>query len=239
MSADSLLDIFFPPTCVACDEVLPRPGYFCVNCAPSVTRTPSQHCERCAEPGDFDDRLCPRCTAQKPTFDRAYAPFEHEGAVATAIHRFKYSGHSELSRALGNLLASSAFAALAKSPGSICPLPLHEGRYRERGYDQATLLAVELAKVLKRPFTDRYLTRERATVRQVGLTEAERDKNVRGAFAASAKVNGHSVVLIDDVLTTGSTAREAARVLKAAGAVQVSILTVARARRESFTASSG
>ena len=237
MSSSGLFDVFFPPTCVACDEVLPRPGYFCVNCAPMVTQTPREHCRRCAEPGRFDGDDCPRCTAQPPTFDRAYAPFEHEGAVATAIHRFKYGGHAELARALGNLLASSAFAALAKSPGAICPLPLHEVRYRERGYDQATLLAVELSKVLKRPLTDRYLTRERATARQVGLSDSDRDKNVRGAFKASSKVRGHSVVLIDDVLTTGSTAREAARVLKAAGAVQVSVLTLARARRESLGAS--
>ena len=116
-------------------------------------------------------------------------------------------------------------------------MPLHEVRYRERGYDQATLLAVELSKVLKRPLTDRYLTRERATARQVGLSDSDRDKNVRGAFKASSKVRGHSVVLIDDVLTTGSTAREAARVLRAAGAVQVSVLTLARARRESLGAS--
>jgi predicted amidophosphoribosyltransferase len=113
---------------------------------------------------------------------------------------------------------------------------LHEGRYRERGYDQATLLAAEVAKALRRPLGDSFLTRVRATIRQVGLSEGDRDTNVHGAFAASERVTGRSLVLVDDVLTTGATAREGARVLKAAGAVQVFVLTLARARRESLRA---
>lgn len=236
MSTDGLLVLFFPPTCVACDEVLPSPGYFCEGCSASVSELPTSRCARCAEPGAFEGQRCPRCTAQQPSFDGAFAPFEHEGALATAIHRFKYGGHAELSRALGQLMAQRSASALTSMPGDICPLPLHDGRYLERGYDQATLLAVEVAKILRRPLGDSFLTRVRATQRQVGLSESDRDTNVHGAFMATASVTGRSVVLVDDVLTTGSTAREAARVLKAAGATKVFVLTLARARRESLHA---
>jgi ComF family protein len=227
----SLLDVFFPPVCLACAQVLPGPAYFCEACAPLVTETASVHCARCSEPGRFEAELCPRCTHSPLTFDRAYAAFEHEGAVAKAIHRFKYEGHAELSKPLGALMASGAAAQLQ---GTVCALPLHASRYRERGYDQATLLAVEVAKVLGRAFSDAFLLRERATVHQVGLSEVEREANVRGAFVAAPSARGQSVLLIDDVLTTGATAREAARVLKAQGAVQVNVLTIARARRESL-----
>jgi ComF family protein len=236
MGTDGLLEVFFPPACVACDQVLPRAGAFCATCEPTVSELPAARCSQCAEPGAFDGQSCPRCTTQRPSFDGAFAPFEHEGAVATAIHRFKYGGHAELSRALGQLLVTRSASALKSMPGEICPLPLHEGRYRERGYDQATLLAAEVAKALRRPLGDSFLTRVRATIRQVGLSEGDRDTNVHGAFAASERVTGRSLVLVDDVLTTGATAREGARVLKAAGAVQVFVLTLARARRESLRA---
>jgi len=231
VSLDGLLDVFFPPRCVACAEVLPTPGFFCADCAPLLLETPSVHCERCGEPGQFEGARCPRCTQSVPSFDRAYAPFEHEGSLAKAIHRFKYEGRSELSKPLAQLMASGEAAQL---PGTVCPMPLHASRYRERGYDQATLLAVEVAKVLGRPYDDSLLTRERATVHQVGLSELERDANVRGAFAASSAARGQRLVLIDDVLTTGATAREAARVLKEAGAAKVCVLTLARARRASL-----
>lgn len=116
--------------------------------------------------------------------------------------------------------------------GPLVPLPLHTGRFRERGYDQATLLAVELGAVLKRPVRDGWLERTRATERQVGLHEDARDANVRGAFTASPDVRGQELVLVDDVYTTGSTASEATRTLLAAGAARVFVLTLARARRE-------
>ncbi len=234
MSVDGLLDLFFPPTCVACDEVLPAAGFFCEPCELSVTVTPAVQCRHCGEPGQFAESRCPRCTQERPSFEKALAPFEHEGAVASAIHRYKYGSRAELSKPLASLLARTLGASVDSLPGTLCPLPLHDGRYKERGYDQATLLALGVSKVLGRPFNDAWLTRERATTRQVGLSEQEREANVRGAFKASPTVLGQAVVLIDDVLTTGATAREAARALLDAGARQVCVLTLARARRESL-----
>jgi ComF family protein len=229
---DGLLELLYPPACVACDEVLSGAGFFCEACAAETLETPSPHCRCCSEPGRFPSGRCPRCAARPPPFSGAYAPFEHEGAVARAIHRFKYEQRPDLARPLASLLASHATDFLLGARGVLVPAPLHVRRYRERGYDQATLLAVELSAVLRRPVHDDWLTRTRETARQVGLSEDARDANVRGAFEAARAVQGHEVVLVDDVYTTGSTASEATRQLLEAGASRVAVLTLARQRRE-------
>ncbi|MBE2251433.1 MAG: ComF family protein [Myxococcus sp.] len=229
---EGLLELVYPPACVACDEVLPGAGFFCEACEALVLETPSPRCRSCSEPGAFPSARCPRCEHRPPPFTLAFAPLEHDGAVAKAIHRFKYEQRPDLARPLAALLATSARAFFRDVTAPLVPLPLHAGRFRERGYDQATLLAVELGQLLERPVRDAWLDRVRATARQVGLSEDARDENVRGAFVASPEVKGSAVVLIDDVYTTGSTAAEATRALRAAGATEVFVLTLARARRE-------
>ena len=226
-----LLDALFPPGCVACDALLGAPGFFCGACAPQVDETPGACCGRCGEPGRFEGGTCPRCRARPPPFARAWAPFAFEGAVARAVHRFKYEDHPELSRPLAALLGRAAERYLAEAPGALVPVPLHGERYRARRYDQATLLAHDLGRQLGRPLLDDVLTRTRSTTRQVDLTEAQREANVHGAFRAERRLDGQPVVLVDDVVTTGATAREAARVLLEAGAGAVHVLAFARAGR--------
>jgi ComF family protein len=225
------LDAFFPPACVACDAVLPAPGFFCEGCALLVTESTSAACPRCSEPGNFTAGACPRCLRRPPAFGRAWAAFAYEGAVTRAMQRFKYEDHPELARPLGELLARRAAEFLASAPGALVPLPLHDARYRERKYDQTTLLAVTVAKAAGRALRDEVLTRVKATTRQVDLSEAQREANVAGAFELSGRVEGAELVLLDDVLTTGATAREATRVLLAAGAKRVDVLVFARAVR--------
>ena len=227
----ALVDVALPPSCVVCDEVLPAPGAFCDGCAHEVLELPPVHCRTCAEPGRFDEGQCARCRAGVP-WDLAWAPFEHEGSVARAIHRFKYEDRADLSRPLGMLLAASSRARWAELHGVVVPLPLHEARFRERRFDQAALLAKELCAHTKWPLALDLLSRVKNTSRQVGLSEAAREANVRGAFVAAAAVAGQDVLLLDDVLTSGATAREAARVLREAGAARVRVLTLARARSD-------
>lgn len=228
---DAVVDVLLPPSCASCDVVLPGPVGFCEDCAHEVLELPSVHCRRCAEPGAFPDSLCASCTLGVP-WERAFAPFEHEGSLARAIHRFKYEDRSDLSRPLGLLLAAAAQASLATMPGVLVPLPLHEARFRERKFDQAGLLTSVLAQRLGREVQADWLSRTRDTRRQVGLSEGEREANVSGAFTAAPAVRGREVVLVDDVLTSGATAREATRALVQAGATRVFVLTLARARSE-------
>lgn len=225
---EAVVDVLLPPSCPACDEVLPGAVGFCGDCALEVLELPRVHCGRCAEPGAFEGHLCSRCRGGVP-WERAFAPFEHEGALARAIHRFKYEDRSDLCRPLGLLLSKAAQRELASMPGYLVPLPLHQARFRERKFDQAALLAAVLGQQLGREVKADWLRRTRDTRQQVGLSEAQRVANVAGAFEASGAVQGQEVLLIDDVLTSGATAKEAARALQAAGAARIYVLTLARA----------
>lgn len=225
---EGLLDVVFPPACAACGAVIEQRQAFCERCSVEVSPLPEPGCGRCAEPGDFPGRLCPRCSHSPPPFERAWAPFSHEGAVAHAIHLFKYEDRPELAVPLARLLAEAA-APFASWADAVCAIPLHRSRYRERKYDQAHLLASELARAAGLPCLSGALQRIRATRRQVGLDEASRELNLAGAFQGSGSASGRRLLLVDDVFTTGATARAAARAAMDAGALRVRILTLARA----------
>lgn len=227
---DPLLDVLLPPACSVCDDVLPAPGAFCEACGHEVLELPTVHCRACAEPGRFLRSLCERCSVDPPPWDKAWAPFEHDGAIARAVHRYKYEDRADLSRPLGLLLLETARPVFDAMEGALVPLPLHAARFRQRRFDQAAQLASVLGTSSGRALRLDWLVRVRDTRRQVGLSEAQREANVRGAFRASPEVQGQSIVLVDDVLTSGATAREAARALRRAGALHVSVLTLARAR---------
>jgi ComF family protein len=220
-----LVDLFFPPSCAACGKpTQDGGGPFCETCALGLCEVEEPRCARCGEPAAA---LCSRCAQRPPPFARAFAPYVHEGPLARAIHRFKYEDHPELAAPLAEVLAG-ANGGLLNSDVVLCAIPLHEARFRERKFDQAELLARALAK-LSGVAVASALTRTRATTRQVGLEDAAREANVAGAFRADPGVSGKHLVLIDDVLTTGATARAAASALLEAGATRVDVLTVARA----------
>lgn len=222
-----LLDILFPPSCIACEAVLDA-GPLCGECELGLEPLPAPRCARCAEPGDFGAADCPRCQERPPPFTRAFAPFAHQGSIARAIHLFKYEDRPELAAPLAALAVRHSAAFLAGAPHRICALPLHARRFRERRYDQAELLVAELCKLTGRaPLAA--LERWRETRRQVGLHESEREENVRGAFRARRPLALEPVLLVDDVLTTGATARAAAAALREAGASEVQVLALARA----------
>jgi ComF family protein len=226
---EAFLDLLYPPACIACAKVLPVRSPFCETCDLAVERLPTARCRTCAEPGAFARHTCPRCLGAPPPFARAWAAFAHEGPVARAIHRFKYEDHPELAPALAELLASECRQFLARAPRVLVPLPLHPRRYRERGYDQAWLLAQALARATGREASPNVLVRTRETRRQVGLPESERALNVAQAFQATCPVSGQAFLLVDDVLTTGATVRAAAEALGEAGASHIEVLTLARA----------
>lgn len=224
-----VLDVVYPPLCLSCDAPLSGAQWFCATCELSAQQLPAEGCAVCSEPGTHVSGWCERCRGRVRVFERAYAPFVHDGAVAKAIHRFKYEDKPELSRPLAAMLLANARAFIAESKGLLVPVPLHQKRYRERKYDHAMLLAVELGKLAGRRVPDAALVRVVDTPRQVGLSDEERVKNVLGAFTAGAEVKGQEVLLLDDVLTTGATAHAAATVLLEAGAAKVRVLSLARA----------
>ena len=181
--------------------------------------------------------LCGACRLAAPRFRKAVAFGAYEGALRDLIHIFKYQRIKSAGPLLGRLLKQAYSRIQAEEPVLVVPVPLWPGKRRDRGFNQAE----EIARAFLRSgasssiqLCTALLIRSRETAPQTGLTRRQRQANLRGAFALTKpqKVQGQSILLVDDVMTTGATAGECARVLMRAGAKQVYVATVARATRE-------
>lgn len=178
-----------------------------------------------------EDHLCGSCIDDPPPFARARAALKFEGSTRELVHQFKYGRRVLLRKPLA-MIALTHFSDFPEKfrPDLIIPVPLHLKRLKERGFNQAILLGEVFSRRWSIPLARNSLQRIRWTEPQVNLGAAEREVNVKGAFAVSdiAAVNGRSILLIDDVYTTGSTVKECSRVLNKAGAAEVSVITIAR-----------
>jgi ComF family protein len=207
---------------------------FCPDCLKDLVRITSPLCPICGTP--FVSRVeadhrCGDCLRKRPYFDALAAPYLYEGGIMDAIHQIKYSGKTYLADSLGRLLAPFARERLGDTRGLLMmPVPLHPRRLKERGFNQSLVLARAVAPALETRIDFLSLRRVKYTKSQTGLKKDERRKNVKGAFGLSGKpdLKGNTVVLVDDVATTGSTLNECARVLKKAGCEKVLCLTLAR-----------
>ncbi len=235
----ALLDILFPPRCHACKAFIPDAGpiHLCAACRTACTMITSPLCTRCGMPFLTElgpDHLCGPCITEPPRFTAARAAALFEGPVRELIHRFKYNGRVQFCRPL-SILALEHLRPFAEAASAdlVIPVPLHSKRLRQRGFNQAVLLGRILAREWRVPFSVRILRRTRATLPQINLSAAERIANVRGAFGVTDPdfLQGKRVILVDDVLTTGSTVGECARMLIGAGAAGVHVVTIARAPR--------
>ena len=177
---------------------------------------------------DLASDPCAGGAARAPAFDYARAAAGYGGAVREAVHALKFGGRRSLARPLGDLVREQCAGALTERPDAFVPVPLARARERERGFNQAALLAERLGSTLGVRVRPRWLVRLRATAAQSDLSAAERRANVEGAFAAAPAVADRHVVVIDDVVTTGATIGDCARALRAAGARRVGVLAVAR-----------
>lgn len=204
-------------------------------------------CARCGDPFPEADAvagagICRACRMVPPDFERAVAYGPYEERMRAAIHALKYNGMHPAARRLGVMLAAAIAKLAGEAPNNllVIPVPLHRTKQADRGFNQARLLAAMALRALARSHPEWKLTlapstlmRLRATGTQAGLTPRQRRMNVRGAFqvANPTAVAGRHVLLVDDILTTGATARAAARTLKQAGAATVWVATLARAGR--------
>jgi len=229
-----LTDFLLPALCPLCSKPL-LSGVtfpFCSDCMQSIPTLPQASCRRCALPYPTDisdDHLCGRClNEERPLFDRVITAGIYEDPLKEAIHRFKYRDNINLDRGLSELLLCKLVETT--SPDLIIPVPLHRIRLRERTYNQSALLATLLGKKLKRPVALSRLIRHRNTPPQQGQSAADRKKTLKDAFSLTPPLNGESILLVDDVLTTGTTVRECCRVLKENGAGIVTVAVLARAK---------
>lgn len=230
------LDVLFPPLCHVCRRFISNAGelHICPDCRESMPPIVTPLCIVCGIPftGAGNNHVCGSCSTSPPRFDAARAALVYEGASRDLIHAFKYHSKTYLRRPLA-LLTIERLSEFIQSrrPDLIMPVPLHRKKLSSRGFNQAVLLGEILSQRLRIPLDRRNLQRIRWTEPQVNLAEHDRRTNVKGAFSIqdSVLVSGRRVLLVDDVLTTGSTADECGKVLKAAGAADVTVVTVARA----------
>ncbi|MDH5696342.1 MAG: ComF family protein [Dehalococcoidia bacterium] len=219
------LDFLFPRWCVGCG----RGGDFiCQSCLQSLTRIIPPLCPKCGRP-QSNAILCPNCVGWQSEIEGIRSPFRFEGAMRQAIHQLKYSNL----RALAVLLAQLLYNYLISNPvlGEVLvPVPLHQKRLRERGYNQSSLLAQQLGKLINLPVVDDYLIRQRHAPPQARTsTVEERRSNVANAFSCrDHRLQDKQVMLIDDVSTSGATLDACAGALKEAGATSVWGLVLAR-----------
>lgn len=233
--AGNLLNQLFPPACPLCSRTFPCSWSepFCSGCLQGFLPLPDAHCPRCALPFSAaagSVHLCGHCSRKPPPYTKVYSAGLYQQELRRAIHQFKFNNAVGLDRPLGVLLERALAKPLAID--LILPVPMHRRRLRQRSYNQALLLARELGRLRGLPVASRLLLRVKQSAPQQGLTARERESNLRGAFEVVKKLGGARVLLVDDVMTTGATARECAEVLLDAGATAVEVAVVGRAPAE-------
>lgn len=229
-----VLDALLPPRCLACGALTAEPGALCAACFAGVDFLGPPLCACCGDPFELamePGALCGQCIDRPPRFDRARAVFRYEGSARDLILRFKHADRTDCAPAFARWMLRAA-PELVTAADLIVPVPLHRARLLHRRYNQAALLALKLDAASGRPgrAAPDLLVRARRTPSQEGRGRAARHRNVKAAFAVAdpEAVRDRRVLLVDDVLTTGATVGECARVLKGAGARAVDVLTLAR-----------
>jgi ComF family protein len=231
----AVVDGILPPRCLACGTTVDEPDALCGPCWAAMTFFAPPWCAVCGLPFPHpmgDEAICADCARDRPSWDRARAVLRYDKHSRRLVLALKHADRTHLARALGGWMRRAG-AEVLDGADLVLPVPLHWTRLFARRYNQAGLLAHAIRAAGGPPVAPDWLVRRRRTPSQGRLGAAARARNVRGAFALrpGRSIRGKRIVLIDDVLTTGATVEECARVLRRAGAEFVGVLTLARALR--------
>lgn len=234
-ASDNLLGLVFPSRCLICERPIDssRRSPLCLEHFREIIPAEPPVCSKCGGKmfgESVESLVCEKCRSKTVYYDAGYSAYIYAAALRELIHLFKYAKRRYLQSFLGGLMLDYLREHAEMSQyNAIVPVPLHWWRYCWRGFNQAADLARPLSKQFRIPILKRSLRRVRYTRPQVGLSPDERKSNIRNAFKVSrpAKIAGKNLLLIDDVITSGATLNECARMLKGAGASGVTILTLA------------
>lgn len=221
----------FPPSCIFCDKKAESFLDLCNACRKGLLSLDTQ-CTCCAQPLEIQStkqQICGRCQKIPRAFNKVYAPYLHQGEVRYLINQLKFEKSYKNSRILGLLLSDFLITEKAALPDIIVPVPLHTQRYRQRGYNQTLEIAKVISNELCIPIEYKNCLRAQNTPHQISLSLKQRHKNIKGAFTVKRPITAKHIAILDDVMTTGATANELAKTLKAAGAKQVDVWICARA----------
>ena len=230
----TLEEFLFPTkfTCLACDEEIKEGALFCEKCRKDfVVIDAKKACKRCGQPIFAEGDYCLDCKNKELSFKRNYAVFPYRSGVKTLIRRFKFGGGKYLADYLANKLAEK-LEDIEEKIDYITFVPMTKSDERARGYNQSKVLAEKLSDLSGIEVID-VAQKVKRTKQQVGLGFKDRQNNLKGCFKATARIDGKTVLVIDDVMTTGATLSELAKVLKKAGAGEVITETVAVNMRQS------
>jgi ComF family protein len=230
--ARRLLDTMLPPNCLACDTPVEDDGQFCLPCFRRANFITAPCCACCGVPLPYAAGAggwCPACEAFPPAFTQARAALRYDEIAQRLILPFKYADRTEAARGIACLMLRPG-AALLAAADVLVPVPLHPSRLRARRYNQAALLAQRLARLSALPCVPDALTRNKATAPLEGMGLSARQAELQNAIGLRANfpAAGKTILLIDDVMTSGTTASACAAALLAGGAARVNVLTAAR-----------
>lgn len=231
---NAVIGVVYPPSCIACHAAVGQAQALCPGCWSGIGFIERPYCERLGTPFAVDlgaGLLSPAAIADPPVFGRARAVCRFDGTARDLVHKLKYGDRQELALTLGRMMAQAG-RELLPDADLLVPVPLHRTRLWTRRFNQASALGAVVARLAGLPLQPVALARVKRTRQQIGLTRAQRADNLQGAFKvppdSKPAIEGRSVLLVDDVLTTGATVNAAARALLRAGATRVDVLTFAR-----------
>ncbi len=227
-----ILEIFFPSHCISCENIVSKEAIFCSDCWQKLEFISQPKCKICSHPFEVEIKLlqpiCSRCLVKKPSFDSVVTIFRYNDVMRKTIGDLKYRDQTFLAKKFAVILERKIKSEI-EDCDILCAVPLHIKRLRERKFNQAAIIA---RIVCKKKFIPDLLRRVSNTIPQVQLQKKQREKNLKKAFLVNKKyhkmVNGKKILLLDDVITTGATLDNCAKILKKFGAREVVVATIAK-----------
>jgi len=227
---NNVLSLFFPYRCVLCQQRSEVKRDLCLSCESLQTIMPASHCSVCAIPLETTENssLCGECLLTRPHYRQAFIPYIYEHGIRTMISQLKFNARFVNTDLLAGMFLTAASQQQLEAAEALIPMPLHRRRQSQRGYNQSLLLANAIGKKWDLPVASQYCRRIKHIPPQSGLTRKQRVKNIKGIFEIIREVPYRHIAIIDDVMTTGSSVNELAKMFKQAGVKRVDVWCIAR-----------